>query len=82
VGGVSENEKGTPLPYPSSIKAPIFAREADPSDGFIDLSQDWQEYHVDLSAADMHYVIDGFGGRQSGRVHQMEPYFIWMIFHS
>jgi hypothetical protein len=61
VGGVSENEKGTPLPYPSSIKAPIFAREADPSDGFIDLSQDWQEYHVDLSAADMHYVIDGFG---------------------
>lgn len=60
-GGVSENEQATPLPYPSSILEPVFAQEADPLDGFVNLSGDWQEYHIDLTQADLSYVIDGFG---------------------
>ncbi len=63
VGGVSQSDDATPvpLPYPSSIKTPRFAQEADPVDGFINLTDTWQEYHIDLSATDLHYVIDGFG---------------------
>ncbi|MGC1378286.1 MAG: glycosyl hydrolase family 17 protein [Anaerolineales bacterium] len=61
VGGVSKASDGTPLPYPSSIAEPIFAQEADPVDGFINLTTSWQEYHIDLTKADLHHVIDGFG---------------------
>jgi exo-beta-1,3-glucanase (GH17 family) len=63
VGGVSQTDNPTPTPllYPSSIKTPIFAQEADPVDGFINLTDSWQEYHVDLTQADLRYVIDGFG---------------------
>ncbi len=61
VGGVSKDEKGTPLPYPSSINSPIFAQEADPLDGFIDLTDSWQEHHMDLTSTDLRNVIDGFG---------------------
>jgi hypothetical protein len=60
-GGVSKGEKATPLPHPSSIESPIFAQEADPMDGYIDLTDSWQEYHIDLTGADLHNVIDGFG---------------------
>ena len=60
-GGVSKGDKATPLPHPSSIESPIFAQEADPTDGYIDLTDSWQEYHIDLTGADLHNVIDGFG---------------------
>jgi exo-beta-1,3-glucanase (GH17 family) len=61
VGGVSTNDQSTPLPNPSSIKTPVLAIEADPVDGYINLTDTWQEYHVDLSNVDLHQVIDGFG---------------------
>ncbi len=61
VGGVYASPEGDSLQYPSSIKAPVFAQEADPVDGFINLTDTWQEYHIDLTAVDLHYVIDGFG---------------------
>jgi glucan 1,3-beta-glucosidase len=61
VGGVSKDDSGSPLPYPSSIPAPIFAQEADPVDGFVNLTDSWQEYHIDLTGVDLHNVIDGFG---------------------
>ncbi len=63
VGGVSQNANAPqiPLPYPSSIKTPIFAQEAAPKDGFINLTDSWQEYHINLTGADLHNVIDGFG---------------------
>ena len=65
IGGVSVNPgpegTPTPLPYPSSIKTPVFAQESDPVDGFINLTDVWQEYHFDLTGLDLHYVIDGFG---------------------
>ncbi|MFO7678645.1 MAG: glycosyl hydrolase family 17 protein [Chloroflexota bacterium] len=46
--------------YPSSIPNPIFAREAD-AEGFVTLSSEWQEFHIDLQNADLSHVIDGFG---------------------
>jgi exo-beta-1,3-glucanase (GH17 family) len=63
VGGVTQTNDSVPmsLPYPSSIKTPIFAQEADPLDGFVSLTTSWQEYHIDLAGADLHHVIDGFG---------------------
>lgn len=61
VGGVASGEDGSPLLYPSSIISPVFAQEADPVDGFVNLSNSWQEYHIDLRRADLSYVIDGFG---------------------
>jgi exo-beta-1,3-glucanase (GH17 family) len=61
VGGVSKDTDGNPLPYPSSVSAPIFAQEADPADGFVNLTDSWQEYHIDLTNADLGKVIDGFG---------------------
>lgn len=54
VGGVMT---GT---YPSSIPAPIFASGAD-QNGWVTLSQNWQEYYVDLQQVDLSHVIDGFG---------------------
>ncbi|MBK8931369.1 MAG: hypothetical protein IPM76_03450 [Chloroflexi bacterium] len=46
--------------YPSSIPQPIYPREADVN-GFVTLSADWQEFHIDLQNADLSHVIDGFG---------------------
>lgn len=54
VGGVMT---GT---YPSSIPTPILANGGD-QNGWVTLSQDWQEYYVDLQQADLSHVIDGFG---------------------
>ena len=61
VGGVAQDDLGNPLPYPSSITDPILAQEADPADGFVNLTTDWKEYHIDLTQADLSYVIDGCG---------------------
>lgn len=61
VGGVATSPEGAPLPYPSSIQTAVFAQEADPVDGFVNLSDTWQEYHIDLTDLDLSYVIDGFG---------------------
>jgi hypothetical protein len=55
VGGVSEN-----VAYPSSIQKPIYPQEAD-RQGFVTLTDAWQEFHVDLAGADLHHVFDGFG---------------------
>ncbi|MGB8214150.1 MAG: glycosyl hydrolase family 17 protein [Anaerolineales bacterium] len=66
VGGVSTDANGNPLPYPSSIKQPIFAQEADPADGFVNLTTAWQDYHIDLSKADLSNVFDGFGWSAEG----------------
>lgn len=54
--------------YPSSLSKPIFAQEADRA-GFVTLSTEWREFHIDLSKAtrttvppqNLSYVIDGFG---------------------
>lgn len=54
VGGVST---GT---YPSSIPSPIFARGAN-AEGFVTLTTEWQEFHIDLRGTDLSHVIDGFG---------------------
>jgi hypothetical protein len=54
VGGINEGD------YPSSITNPIYAHEAD-DQGFVTLSTEWQEYHIDLRNADLSHVIDGFG---------------------
>ncbi len=54
VGGV---DTGT---YPSSIPKPIYAQEAN-RDGFVTLSTDWQEFHIDLQNANLTHIIDGFG---------------------
>ncbi len=54
VGGINSGD------YPSSIPRPIYAREADRS-GFVTLTGQWQEFHIDLQAADLSHVIDGFG---------------------
>ncbi|MCP4536168.1 MAG: hypothetical protein GY832_03390 [Chloroflexi bacterium] len=54
VGGVSAGD------YPSSIPVPLYAREAD-SDGFVTLSTNWYEFHIDLVDVDLSHVIDGFG---------------------
>jgi exo-beta-1,3-glucanase (GH17 family) len=54
VGGVDTSA------YPSSIPHPLYAREADRS-GFVTLTDQWQEFHIDLQAADLSHVIDGFG---------------------
>jgi exo-beta-1,3-glucanase (GH17 family) len=61
LGGVTTAEDGTPLPYPSSIEQSIYAAEADAVDGFVNLTGDWQEFHIDLRGADLSHVIDGFG---------------------
>ncbi len=53
VGGVTSGS------YPSSITTPIYAQGADPQ-GFVTLSQAWQELHIDLRGADLSHVIDGF----------------------
>ncbi len=54
VGGINSGA------YPSSLPRPIYAREAD-RNGFVTLSPDWQEFHIDLQSADLSHVIDGFG---------------------
>jgi exo-beta-1,3-glucanase (GH17 family) len=54
VGGVDTGD------YPSSIPEPIYAQEAD-GQGFVTLTSEWQEFHVDLRGADLGHVIDGFG---------------------
>ncbi|MBZ0320256.1 MAG: hypothetical protein K8L91_27840 [Anaerolineae bacterium] len=54
VGGINNGE------YPSSISNPIYAQEADPL-GFVTVTSEWHEYHIDLRGADLHSVIDGFG---------------------
>lgn len=46
--------------YPSSILTPIYAQEAD-TEGFVTLTTEWQEFHVDLREADLSHIIDGFG---------------------
>jgi hypothetical protein len=46
--------------YPSSIRYPRYARGAD-WQGFVSLSTEWQEFHIDLLGADLGHVIDGFG---------------------
>jgi exo-beta-1,3-glucanase (GH17 family) len=46
--------------YLDSIPEPLHVREAD-SNGFVSLSTEWQEYHVDLTSADLSNVIGGFG---------------------
>lgn len=61
LGGVSATPEGDPLPFPSSIPSPVIAQEADPVDGFVNLTDVWQEYHFDLTGLDLRYVIDGFG---------------------
>ncbi len=61
VGGIAQDDLGNPLPYPSSVTQPLFAQEADPADGFVNLTSDWKEYHIDLTGANLQYVIDGFG---------------------
>lgn len=61
LGGVASSPEGDPVPYPSSIKTPVLTLEADPADGFVNLTDEWQEYHFDLTGLDLHYVIDGFG---------------------
>lgn len=53
IGGVIDG------PYPSSIRSPRYAREAD-GRGFVKLSAEWQEYHIDLTGLDLSHVIDGF----------------------
>ncbi len=60
VGGVAYDEEGELLNYPSSIQDSVFVQESD-ADGFISLSEDWQEYHINLEGQPMSYVIDGFG---------------------
>jgi exo-beta-1,3-glucanase (GH17 family) len=47
-------------PFPSSLKKPLFAAGAD-SQGFIQLTDAWREYYIDLQNADLSRVIDGFG---------------------
>jgi exo-beta-1,3-glucanase (GH17 family) len=54
VGGVIDG------PYPSSVTRPVFAEGADWA-GFIPLSTQWETYTIELSAADLSHVIDGFG---------------------
>jgi len=61
VGGVSTTEEGIALPYSSSINTPLFSQEADPTDGFVNLTDAWQDYHFDVTGLDLQYVIDGFG---------------------
>ena len=61
MGGVSKDADGNSLPYPSSVNEPIFAQEADQTDGYINLTDSWQEYHIDLTNTDLSHVIDGFG---------------------
>ena len=61
VGGVAKDEAGEPLIYPSSLESPLTAQEADPLTGFIRLSDEWQEYHIDLTGEDLSNIIDGFG---------------------
>jgi exo-beta-1,3-glucanase (GH17 family) len=46
--------------YLDSIPEPLQALEAD-SKGFVSLSTEWQEYHIDLTGADLSNVIGGFG---------------------
>ena len=46
--------------YPSSIPTPLYAQGAD-AEGFVTLSPEWQEFHIDLQNADLSHVIDGFG---------------------
>lgn len=46
--------------YPSSIPKPIYAQEAN-AKGFVTLSTEWKEFHIDLRGADLSHVIDGFG---------------------
>jgi hypothetical protein len=46
--------------YPSSIPTPVFAQEAD-AEGFVTLTAEWQEYHINLHNVDLSHVIGGFG---------------------
>jgi exo-beta-1,3-glucanase (GH17 family) len=61
VGGVA-NDPAQPdeMEYPSSIIHPITAQGAD-QEGFIQLTEQWQEFIIDLHGADLSYIIDGFG---------------------
>jgi exo-beta-1,3-glucanase (GH17 family) len=54
VGGVNTG------PYPSSLRRPVYAREAD-ARGFVKLNRDWREFHIRLQGFDLRNVIDGFG---------------------
>jgi exo-beta-1,3-glucanase (GH17 family) len=54
VGGVAEGG------FPSSMEKPIYAQEAG-GKGFVWLTTEWQEFHIDLRNADLSRVIDGFG---------------------
>jgi exo-beta-1,3-glucanase (GH17 family) len=53
IGGVTDG------PYPSSIATPVYPQGADQF-GFVTLSNQWQEFHIDLSGVNLSYVIDGF----------------------
>lgn len=46
--------------HPSSIPEPVYPIEADPN-GFVTLTDEWQEFHIDLQNVDLNHVIDGFG---------------------
>ena len=46
--------------YPSSLEKPIYPLEAN-ENGFVGLSTQWQEYHIDLHDANLSNIIDGFG---------------------
>jgi exo-beta-1,3-glucanase (GH17 family) len=46
--------------FPSSIPRPVYAQEAD-SNGFVNLSPEWRDFHIDLRGTDLSHVIDGFG---------------------
>lgn len=63
VGGMTKSRDALAkdLPYPSSIQTPQFAQEADPQDGFVNLSTEWREYHIDLRNVNRSNIIDGFG---------------------
>ncbi|MFT3892762.1 MAG: glycosyl hydrolase family 17 protein [Anaerolineales bacterium] len=83
IGGVSKDATNSarPLPYPSSISTPIFAQEADRVDGFINLADVWQEYHIDLTGMDLHSVIDGFGwAAEKARTPQGATFYIDEIY--
>ncbi len=55
VGGVVAGAE-----YPSSITQPIYPQEADRL-GFVTLTPEWQEFHIDLVRANKTHVFDGFG---------------------